>query len=79
MPFPLANALATFQNMMNEVLCESLGQAVVVYINHILTYSSSQEEHEILVAKVLQLLHDERLAISPQKTVFHVREVEFLR
>lgn len=78
MPFRLAVTLATFQNMMNVVLREFLDQVVVGGLddNHI--YSGSQMEHEILVAKVLQWLQDEGVAVSPKKTGIRVMEVEFL-
>jgi len=54
MPFGLVNAPATFQTMMNEILREYLDQGVVVYIDDILIYSETVEEHILLVRKVLQ-------------------------
>jgi len=53
MPFGLVNAHATFQTMMNEILREFLDQGVVVYIDDILIYSQTLEEHIIPVRKVL--------------------------
>lgn len=44
MPFELANAPNTIQNMMNEVFREFVDQGVVVYLNNILIYSSSQHK-----------------------------------
>ena len=58
MPFWLVNATATFQTMMNEILREFLDQGVVVYINDIVIYSKTVEEHIILVRKVLQRLRE---------------------
>jgi len=49
MPFGLVNAPATFQAMMNEILKEFLDRGVVNYIDHILVYLKSLEEHRILV------------------------------
>lgn len=53
MPFRLAVTPATFQNIMNKVLREFLDQGVAVCLDDNLIYSRAQEEHEILVAKVL--------------------------
>ena len=53
MPLGLVNWLATFQAMMNHILCEYLDHGVVVYLDDILIYSKNQKEHEILVKKVL--------------------------
>jgi len=78
MPFGLVNAPATFQTMMNEILREFLDQGVVVYIDDILICSKTMEEHIILVRKVLQKLREYRMAISLEKTVFHVKKVDFL-
>ena len=46
MPFGLTNALAYFMNMMNKVFMEELDKFVVVFIDEILIYSRSAEEHE---------------------------------
>ena len=78
MPFGLANAPATIQNMMNEVLREFLDQGVVVYIDDVLIYSENLEQHIQLVKKVLKKLADYNLAIAAHKSTFHVPEVEFL-
>jgi len=78
MPFGLVNAPATFQTMRKEILREFLHQGVVVYIDDILIYSETVEEHILLVRKVLQWLREYRMAISLEKSVFHVKKVDFL-
>ena len=45
MPFGLCNAPATFQSTMNDLLQEALDQYVIIYINDILIYSKTKEEH----------------------------------
>jgi hypothetical protein len=78
MPFGLANAPATFQAMMNEVLKEFLDQGVVVYIDDVLKYTKTLEQHRILLAKVLKKLDEYGLAIAPHKSMFHETRIEFL-
>jgi len=78
MPFGLVNPPATFQTMMNELLRQFLDQGVVVYIDDILIYSETLEEHILVVRKVLHQLREYRLAISLEKSVFHVKKLDFL-
>jgi len=54
---------------MNEILREFLDQGVVVYTDDILIYSKTIEAHIILVRKVLQKLHEYRMAIWLEKSV----------
>ena len=78
MPFGLANAPASFQAMMNDVLRDLLDQGVVCYIDDILIYSETEAEHERLVTEVLRRLKEHNLFCAIDKSVFHVHEVEFL-
>ena len=78
MPFGLVNALATFQAMMNTILREFLDHGVVVYLNDILIYSKSLEDHRALIKQVLARLERQDLATSLKKSVFHLDTVEFL-
>jgi hypothetical protein len=56
MPFRLATAAARFQNMIKEIFQDLIDQEVVVYIDHILIYSMSQEEYEKLIKEILSSL-----------------------
>ena len=46
MPFGLTNALAAFMDLMNRVFQLYLDKFVVIFIDDILIYSKSQEDHE---------------------------------
>ena len=56
MPFGLANAPATFQAYVNKALSDLLDVCVVVYLDDILIYSNSEEDHEPHVHTVLEHL-----------------------
>jgi len=74
----LVNAPATFQAIMNTMLQEFLDHRVVGYLNDILIYSKTMEEHEGLGKQVLGRLECYDLVGSLKKSVFHVDIVEFL-
>lgn len=78
MPFGLCNAPATFQRLMNDILRPYLDKFVLVYLDDILIYSKSVEEHVEHVEKVLTLLREHQLFARAPKCKFGVTEVEFL-
>ena len=61
MPFGLPNAPIVFMDLMNRVFHEYLDRFVIVFIDDILVYSKSQEEHEEHLRMVLQILRDKKL------------------
>lgn len=78
MPFGLTNAPSAFQHYINDVLHEHLDSFVVVYLDDILVYSTSEKEHETHVEKVLELLRFHKLYAKASKCEFHQSKVEFL-
>jgi hypothetical protein len=61
MPFGLTSAPATFQRLMNDILRKLLDVCVVVYLDDILVYSSTNEEHLKHLDQVFALLKKAKL------------------
>jgi hypothetical protein len=78
MSFGLTNAPAYFMYMMNKVFREYLDKFVVVFINDILVYLRSEEEHEGHLRLVLQKLRDHKLYVKLSKCEFWLKQVAFL-
>jgi hypothetical protein len=78
MPFGLTNASAYFIYLMNKVFMEYLDKFIVVFINDILVYSRSEEEHEHHLCLALQKLREHRLYAKLSKCEFWMKQVAFL-
>ncbi|MBW0556440.1 hypothetical protein O181_096155 [Austropuccinia psidii MF-1] len=78
MPFGLSNPPASFQNLLNDKFADFLDVFVVVYLEDIVAFSSSEEEHVKHVTPVLQMLRDNNLFAKASKCVFHASSVEYL-
>ena len=78
MPFGLANAPAIFQSMMNQIFHDILDVFVIVYIDDLLIFSNSEDEHAEHVSAVLRRLREHQVYAKLSKCSFHVPAVEFL-
>nr|BAH80025.1 putative retrotransposon protein [Oryza sativa Indica Group] len=78
MSFGLTNAPAFFMNLMNKVFMEYLDKFVVVFIDDILIYSKTKEEHEEHLRLALEKLREHQLYAKFSKCEFWLSEVKFL-
>ncbi|GJS89698.1 putative reverse transcriptase domain-containing protein [Tanacetum coccineum] len=78
MPFGLTNAPTVFMDLMNRVCLPYLDKFVIVFIDDILIYSKTKEEHEVHLKLVLELLRKEKLYAKFCKCEFWLYEVHFL-
>ena len=70
MPFGLINAPVAFMDLMHRVLQHYLYQFIVVFVDDILIYSKSREEHESRLRIILQALRDYQLYAKFSKCDF---------
>nr|XP_034195197.1 uncharacterized protein LOC117611373 [Osmia lignaria] len=78
MPFGLKNAAATFQRLMNNVLDGLQGLELFVFIDDIVVYASSLQEHETKVNRMMAKLREANLCLQPDKCQFLKKEVAYL-
>jgi len=78
MPFGVTNALAVFIDYMNMIFWHFLDKFVVVFIDDILIYSRTQEEHAEHLRLVLGVLREKQLYAKLSKCEFWMGEVQFL-
>ena len=78
MPFGLTNAPVTFYNLMNDVLFDYLDAFVVVYLDDIVVYSQTLNEHEMQLKKVFQRLREHKLYVKPEMCEFAREQITFL-
>ncbi|GJX06454.1 putative reverse transcriptase domain-containing protein [Tanacetum coccineum] len=77
MPFGLTNAPAVFMDLMNRVCKPYLDKFVIVFIEDILIYSKSNQEHEEHLKLILELLKKEEMYAKLSKCEFWIPKVQF--
>ncbi|KAJ9524896.1 hypothetical protein QJQ45_002965 [Haematococcus lacustris] len=78
LPFGLCNAPATFQRLMNDVLHDLLDDCVLVYLDDILIFSRTPQEHSAHLRRVLDLLRKHKLYAKLSKCEFGMDQTTFL-
>lgn len=78
MPFGLKNAPSTFQRLINTVLRQHINKICVVYMDDILIFGTSLEEHICNINSVLSTLRQANLKVQPDKCDFLKKETSFL-
>jgi len=77
--FRMTNSPATFQTMMNDIFQTVIAEGIiVVYLNNILIFTKTEEEHERAVQRVLEILAEHKLFLRPEKCEFHQKQIEYL-
>jgi hypothetical protein len=79
MYFGLTNSLATFQMMMNEIFQDLITEGVVsVYLDDILIFTNSLEDHRRITSLVLDRMREHKLYLQPEKCEFEKTKIEYL-
>ena len=78
LPFGLTNVPGTFMHLMHETFRQHLDNFVLVFLDDILIFSKTLDEHERHVRQVLDTLRKEKLFAKESKCDFFKTEVEFL-
>ena len=76
LPFGMVNAPASFQSLMQSLFGNL--QFVVVYLDDILIFSKSREEHESHIHQVLSILREHKLCAKKKKCSFFQTSIEYL-
>jgi len=77
--FGITNSPATFQTMMNDIFQDLIAEdIIVVYLDDILIFTRTEEEHAKAIRRVLQVLQEHKLFLHPEKCEFCKERIEYL-
>ena len=77
-PFGLMNAGATFQRALDIEFSKYIGYFIVIYLDDIIFYSKTDEEHLVHLKKVFEKCRKYGLSLNPKKTLFGLEEGKLL-
>jgi hypothetical protein len=78
MPFGLTNAPTTFQSVMNTIFAALLRRRVLVFMDDILIYSKTFEEHTALLTQAFEIIRQHQFFVKLSKCSFAQRQIEYL-
>ena len=77
--FDMTNSPATFQTMMNDIFWDLIAEGImVVYLDDILIFTRTEEEHVKAIRQVLQVLQEHKLFLRPEKCELCKKRIEYL-
>lgn len=79
MPFGFTNAPSVFMQLMNHLIKLFICKFIVVYLNDVLVYRKSLEDHVLHLQCVFEVLRKEKFYANLEKWLFGVSEVVFFR
>ena len=79
MQFRFINIPVIFQKRINSVLGEYLNKFIIAYLNNIIIYSNSKEEHFKYIKQVLQRLADKKILVAIKKYKFYITKTKFYK
>jgi hypothetical protein len=78
MQFGFTNTPATFQKRINYILGEYLDDFIMAYLDDIIIYLNSVEEHKKHIKWVLRKLYKENMPVVVEKYEFHTKKTDFI-
>ena len=78
MPYGLCNAPATFQRLMQNCLGKLNLTYALVYLDDVIVYSKTEEDHLRRLQAVFERFHEHRLKLKPSKCSFLHKQITFL-